>query len=154
MGFIKLTYNIQNPKVSVDSFIQEIEYGSTFALYKNREDIIVHKGKDFKWIDYSIQKDNIEISVQDSFFHTDFFFEKFMTIFVYNLLDFGYIYLWEIDISNSSFKSQICTNKIFTKCGKKYFKGTIFKPYYHLSNEQKVGQSRNVYFSWYKYIKE
>ncbi|MDR2407140.1 MAG: ribulose 1,5-bisphosphate carboxylase [Bacteroidales bacterium] len=146
MGFIKLTYNISNPIVSLDSIIQEIEYGSTFALYQDKEDIIVHQGKSFQWIDYFVQDDEIKIIIQDDFFHPYFFFEKFMTVFVYNLLDFGRIYLKEIDISSSVFRNQIQKNNPLDKYGQEYLKGTIFKPYYHLSNNQKIEQAK-IYIS-------
>jgi hypothetical protein len=141
MGFIKLTYNVRNSIVQINSLIHEIEYGNTFALYRDREEIVVHRGKNFKWVDYSVCDNELTIKVDDTFFHLDFFFEKFLSVFVYNLLDFGNVYLKEFDISNSYYAKLITTNTPIDNYGQGYFRGTIFKPYYHLSNNQKIKQT-------------
>jgi hypothetical protein len=145
MGFIKLTYLIINPIISIESIVHEIEYGSTFALYHDREEV-VHQDGNLKWVTFSISNNKVVIIVNDTFFHMDFFFEKFMAIFIYNLLDFGNIYLDKIDISKSSFQNLVKSNGLIDKYGQKYYKGTIFKPYYHLSNVQKIKQA-NMFIS-------
>lgn len=141
MGYIKLTYHINSIKVSVDTIIQEIEYGSTFALYQNKEEIITYHSE-LKWINWEQDGKKLYIHVDDSFFEMDCFFEKFMTIFLYNFIDFGALYLEEIDITNSVFSKHIpWRNQTIEPDGNKFLNGTIYKPYYHLSIEDKLKQT-------------
>lgn len=141
MGYIKLTYHIKSTRVPVETIIQEIEYGSTFALYHDKEEIISYKSN-LKWINWEQDGKKLFIHVDDSFFELDCFFEKFMTIFLYNFMDFGTLYLEEIDISNSSFSQRIpLRNQTIGLDGNKFLNGTIYKPYYHLSIEDKLKQT-------------
>ena len=141
MGYINLIYEIKNQKISKESIIQEIEYGSTFALYNKKEDIISLKSKSLKWIEWNQNNEETEVKVEDSFFDIDYFFEKFLTVFVFNLLDFGDVKLKYLDITNSIFKKYIVSNGHLSKLNQNYFKGSIFKPYYHLSIEERFRQA-------------
>ncbi|MCD4759255.1 ribulose 1,5-bisphosphate carboxylase [archaeon] len=141
MGYIKLKYTIKNQILPIDKIIQEIEYGSTFALYNNKEDIISYGENSLKWIEWSQNRDETTVEVDDSFFNIEFFFEKFLAVFIYNLLDFGSVKLNKIDISNSIFRKYINPVTKLSKLRQNYFNGSIFKPYYHLAIEERLKQA-------------
>lgn len=141
MGYIKLEYTIENQILSIEKIIQEIEYGSTFALYNNKEEVIPNGENSLKWVKWSQVGDKTIIEVDDSFFDIEFFFEKFITVFIYNLLDFGNVKLNRIDVSNSVFKTHIKPTQTPSKLGQNFFNGSIFKPYYHLPIEERLKQA-------------
>ena len=142
MGYIKLHYTIKNTKLPLEKIIQEIEYGSTFALYNHKEDIITNELLPLKWVTWVKEGDETILIIEDSFFEIDFFFEKFLSIFVYNLFDFGDIKLNKIDIHKSKLLKYIKPVNSLSKFGKGYFTGSIYKPYYHLPLEERIEQAK------------
>lgn len=138
MGYIKLEYSC-SINTDVKAVLNEIEYGNTFIINYEGERTISLFGKEFSWIKSDTLADNrFDLYVDDTFFEEGTFFEKLMTSFIYNLQDFGEVRLDQIDSSNSilEFSSPIID-------AKKIFKtfpvcGTIFKPYYHSSLNEKL----------------
>lgn len=124
------------------SLMEEVEYGSTFALYNTYEEIIPCASDELRWVEWEAHDGILSIHIDDSFWREEFFFEKFLTIFVYNFLDFGHLKLEHIDILQSTLKDGI------QSCGPlkiprgKYLLGSIFKPYYHLPLEEKEKQAQ------------
>lgn len=142
MGFIKINYTIKDELLPLEKIIQEIEYGSTFALYNHKEEIIPNKSVSLNWVTWSHEGNEIIIVVDDSFFEIEYFFEKFISVFVYNLLDFGNIRLNKIDIHNSILRNYISPVAELSKYENEYFTGSIFKPYYHLSLKERLEQAK------------
>lgn len=143
MGFVILKYKLDRLKVSPATLVNEIEYGSTFALYPDREEIIPNTTGYLKWLSWEEKNKNLIIRVDDSFLEIDSIFEKLLIVFFYNLLDFGDIQLLSIDFSGSSYLThtgiyQQPTPQIWQLCSKHLMLGTILKPYYHLSLSAKI----------------
>ena len=140
--------------LNINHVINEIEFGNTFALYKNREEIISVNGGTNKWVSLlNLTNNSFIIKIKKDFFSKDNFFELLMTSFVYNLNDFGNIKLDDIDIS------EFLNYNIISKEKANVFShfpiiGTIFKPYYHLSLNQKIKFTRNFLNCGGKLIKE
>lgn len=139
MGQIKLEYRVEKITVPIQTIIGEFEYGSTFALYPSHESVMPSGMGELKWIQYHYSGSLLEVWIDDSFWEMDFFFEKFMTLCLHNLSDFGNICLDKIDISSSKLKDilfhgekSIITTPLI---------GTIFKPYYHQTVEEKISQA-------------
>ena len=99
MGKLRLKYIIKKSSVPVQTIVNEFEYGSTFSLYPDRKEVLPSGVPgNLKWVQYNYYdpSSELEVWIDDSFWCLDFFFEKFMTLCLYNLLDFGDIYLSEI----------------------------------------------------------
>lgn len=144
MGTTTITYTYNKDlRIPIKTLIEEIEYGCTFALYHNHETIIPCSGHKLKWIQWEINESQLFIIVDDNFWHEEFFFEKFLTIFVYNFLDFGKITLQHIDLSQSILKYYIQLTEPLTIPQGRYLTGTIFKPYYHLPLDKKIKQAQS-----------
>lgn len=127
----------------IHTIVNEFEYGNTFSLVSDHKDVLPSGKGDLKWVqyDYNVSSSILEVWVDDNFWSMDYFFEKFMTLFFYNLLDFGDIYLSEIDLSMSELSSGcISMNKIGGICFPLI--GTMFKPYYHQTTEEKINTAR------------
>jgi len=143
MGNIVLSYEYRG-EINFDQILDEIEYGSTFALYTDREDVIPIRGKERLWVELSHSTDDtFIIEIQDEFFEKEYFWEKLQTVFLYNFLDFAEIRIKDIDVSNSEIFHLDSDSFI----EKEFFldwpvPGTIFKPYYHLSLLQKIEISK------------
>ena len=140
MGQIKLEYKIEEIITPIETIISEFEYGSTFALYPSYEKIMPTGTGELKWIEYRHSENLLEVWFDDSFWEMEFFFEKFMTLCLYNLSDFGTICLNKIDISSSRLQDIISLRdgSIITTP----LVGTIFKPYYHQTVKEKILQAK------------
>ena len=138
MNDIIITYEVQED-IEIDLLVNEIEYGTTFSI-TNHETIIPIRNRGNKWISYEYCKNQLKIILKTDFFDNSFFFEKFLTAFLYNIIEFSQIYLKEIDFGNTVFHNLdvICKDNTFH-----FFPvlGTIFKPYYH----QRLGEK--IYFA-------
>lgn len=142
MGTIRLKYELCE-SIQYTILANEIEYGTAFALYHDREETIPLWGNELRWISLKKMDNFLVIDVDDDFLGKDYIFEKLLVAFLYNLLDFGELRLISIDISNSSYFRQIKSQQIapiyFQKTSqKKPLLGTIFKPYYHYSLRDKI----------------
>lgn len=140
--------------LNIHHVINEIEFGNTFALYKNREEIISVKGGKNRWVSLlDFTYNSFIIQIKKEFFTKDNFFELIMTSFVYNLIDFGNIKLDDIDISEFINYNIISKEKTNVFPHFPIF-GTIFKPYYHLSLNKKMEFTRNFFNCGGNLIKE
>lgn len=142
MGRLGLKYIVGKTSASIQTIVNEFEYGSTFSLSPTQKDILPSGVGDLKWVRYNYNSSSsvLELWIDDSFWSMDFFFEKFMTLCFYNLMDFGDIFLSEVDLSDSNLRNYISREKIALRGFP--LKGTIFKPYYHQTTEEKVAQAR------------
>ena len=143
MGSVVIRYRLGKLKVLPSTLVNEIEYGSTFALYPGQEDIIPIFTGNLKWLSWEEKDRNLTIRVDDNFLEIDSLFEKITTAFLYNLLDFGEVQLLSIDLSDSSyFKLETIrkreTSQVLQLFNSDLMLGTIFKPYYHLSLHEKI----------------
>lgn len=143
MGYITVEYKINDTvKTPIETILGEFEYGSTFALYKDYEVAIPGINSPLDYIKYAvIDESTIIVDISDSYWSIDFFFEKFMSICFYNMLDFGDIYINRIDLSNSEFNKYASRSRnsyLATTGRKTALCGTMFKPYYHSSLLQKI----------------
>lgn len=136
MGKIKLEYIVKRKRAPINVIVSEFEYGSTFALYNNREEMLPSGLGTMKWVEYDYLDGCLSIWIDDSFWIEDFFFEKFFSICLYNLSDFGHIYLNKIELSQSNFNTLISRerNNIIAN---RLLIGTILKPYYHQTLKEK-----------------
>ena len=140
MGYIKLEYTC-SPCVNKNHILNELEYGNTFIVNQNGEKLISIPGEVFEWVSIDIINDsNFYLIVKDDFFEIEYFFEKILTTFVYNFLDFGVICLEDIDINNSELN---LLNDNIKDIKTMPFNnlpvlGTIFKPYYHFNYIDKL----------------
>lgn len=141
MGFIELNYTYSDLRLSVKSLIEEIEYGSTFALYPDREDVVPNRSDYLRWVEWDESGEKLSIRVDDSFWEEGFFFEKFLTVFVLNFIDFGHLRLQRINLQYSTLKHSIQAHSPLKIPHGKYLTGSIFKPYYHLSLKEKMKQA-------------
>ena len=136
MGKISFTYQLNHQNIEAKNIIGEIEFGTTFSLYNNREVAIYPKYDSIHWINKCIVSDNILlIEVEDSFFTEDIVFDKILTTFLFNLLDFGKLKLVSVDFSKS-FLANNFPNP-FPKIKNTPALGTILKPYYQSLNDKK-----------------
>ncbi len=155
MGYIILKYKDFN--VNNFSLIkEEIEYGHSFTINKHGEDIHSSFNNTNSWTTFSHTKDNeLLIEINDDFLVESNIFEKIIVSFLYNLLDFGPIYLDSIDFSNSNFHTILSCKEPVSLPFKKYpIIGTIFKPYYHLSLNKKVILANSLIDAGIDLIKE
>jgi len=156
MGEIRFKYSIDQMNVTIDQLIYELEYGNTFILGKNYEKMITLKLGELAWVDYDYHKNNLEIIVDDNFFSEDDIFEKIITSFLFNLMDFGDFHLDDLDFSESIWESMfidhppllqpINTNFVFG--------GTIIKPYYHTSLDEKIDFIMKLAALGFSFVKE
>ncbi len=142
MGRLGVKYRIRKASVPIQTIVNEFEYGSTFSLYPDFKAVLPSGKGDLTWVkyDYDDSSSMLEVWFDDSFWIMDYFFEKFMTLCFYNLLDFGDIYLSEINLSESDLKDNISQNKRVIS-GFPLI-GTMFKPYYHQTTEDKIAEAR------------
>lgn len=142
MGRLRLDYIIRKTAVPIQTIVNELEYGSTFSLYPNHKDIVPSGTGVLKWVqyDYDASSSVLKVWIDDSFWSMDYFFEKFMTLCLYNLLDFGDVYLSEIDLSESNLID--CISKDKRDFSGFPLIGTMFKPYYHQTTEEKISTAR------------
>lgn len=139
---ITLKYELDNISVSLDVLINEIEYGTTFALYGCREETIPLAFGQPLWLRVFAEDKIVSIEIEDSFLEIECFFEKLIVAFLYNLLDFGNLRLISIQLSQSII-STLCRHQHLIP---KYHHvhrndlllGTILKPYYHLTLTEKL----------------
>ena len=144
MGIITLKYNVNRITVPIDMLVNELEYGSTFALYRDREDIIFLQGNRMQWVRWKMEGKSLTVEVDENFLENDYIFEKLLVAFLYNLLDFGELSLVAIDLAKSSYLQhnnacQKALPKYFRRPAKRSILGTILKPYYHLPLKEKIG---------------
>ena len=157
MGHIKFHYSIQNLITPIENIVNELEYGNTFALYLQKEIIIPLKLGNFNWISWENTETSFTLTVNDTFFDKAYFFEKILTSFIYNLQDFGKIKLEKIDLNKSIFQSELLSP--FSKNNLSIFNksdlilGTIIKPYYHLSLDDKINMAKQFSKYGFKTIK-
>lgn len=143
MGYISLKYSYDKDiRISLKSLMEEVEYGSTFAMYNTYEEIIPCASDELKWVEWNAHDGILSVHIDDGFWREDFFFEKFLTIFVYNFLDFGHLKLEHIDIQQSELKNGIQSSVPLKIPQGKYLLGSIFKPYYHLPLKEKEKQAQ------------
>ena len=135
MSEISLTYEISNEQL-VSKIVNEIEYGTTFLIDEYEQTIPVPNMGN-KWVSYEYKNKLLNLFIQTEFLGTDFFFDKIITAFFYNIIEFGAVYLKKINFSNIFFNMEKSfTNKdVFTSYP---VLGTVFKPYYHQSLNQKI----------------
>lgn len=143
MGYITIEYKKSDTVTTpIETIIGEFEYGSTFALFKDHEIVIPGRNSPLDYIEYSVIDDStLMVNISDSYWSMEYFFEKFMSICFYNMLDFGDLYIHRIDLSHSDFNKFASRSEkgSFTTTGRKTaLCGTIFKPYYHFSLPQKI----------------
>jgi len=137
MGKISFTYDLNRLSISCRELVNEIEYGTTFALSAEGEKIIPLRSGELQWITWHENENKLVVSVDDSFFHQDDVFEKVMAAFVYNLLDFGDLRLVSIMVSEES-RARLFSITDSYRQSNTLKLGTILKPYYHLSLLEKV----------------
>ena len=159
MGTVILRYSFNKLIIPFDTLANEIEYGTTFALYRDREDIIPLRGDGLQWISWRVEDKNFIIEVDDVFLEEGYIFEKILVTFLYNLLDFGMLQLISIDLSKSSYSSNINAHqkvipKYFRRLAKNSILGTILKPYYHLSLKQKIKMAERFTYMGIELLKE
>lgn len=143
MGYIALNYSYDKGiRISLKSLIEEVEYGSTFAMYNTYEEIIPCASDDLRWVEWNAHDGILSVHIDDDFWREEFFFEKFLTIFVFNFLDFGHLKLEHIDIQRSELKNGIQSSVPLKMPRGKYLLGSIFKPYYHLPLKEKEKQAQ------------
>jgi len=147
MGVITLKYNLDRLIVPIGTLMNEIEYGTTFALYRDREDTIPLQGSGLRWTSWKTEGKSLIIEVNDDFLENDYIFEKLLVVFLYNLLDFGELRLISIDLSKSCYLQRANAHqqkvpKCFRLLRKDSMLGTILKPYYHLSLAQKIEMAK------------
>ncbi len=140
MGSIELKYEIRRLDVSPDELVNEIEYGTTFALENGQETVIPLRGGSLSWLKWDCDKHWLVVDVDSSFLSHETFFEKFMAAFIYNLTDFGDLILTSIGVRGDS---PVCCRPGAVSSdafATDLVLGTILKPYYHLSLEDKLEQ--------------
>lgn len=142
MGRLGVKYVIRESSVPIETIVNEFEYGSTFSLYPDHKDVRPSGKGNMTWVQYgyNASSSRLEVWFEDSFWTMDYFFEKFMTLCLYNLLDFGDIYLSEIDLSESDLRA--CISKKKRELSGFPLIGTMFKPYYHQTTEDKIAEAR------------
>lgn len=136
MGIVKLTYQIKSITVPVPMLINDIERGITFILDYDGERTVFPPQAHLSWIkNWSYDSSILSIAVDDDFLPTDSVFEKLFTTFVFNLMDFGEIFLQKIDFSESNLLSYApsSSRELFNS---RPVLGTIFKPYYQPLKEK------------------
>ncbi len=140
MAHIKLDYTCSS-NTDLQAVVREIEYGNTFVIDGQKEKLVPIPGEKQEWVKVNSKSENhFSLSVNDAFFELDCFFEKVVTAFIFNFLDFGDIRLEAIDIKQSElqFNQQAknsSNNEIFAEFPAL---GTIFKPYYHFALKEKL----------------
>ena len=153
MGYITLEYSCSDI-TNLNTIIKELEYGNTFAIYKDREVVIGLPGEKYNWVTIqSKNKNSFSLSVVDEFFEEESFFEKILTAFVFNLIDFGHIRFENIKIDQSSLKfREVVLDNNLSKTIPTL--GTIFKPYYHFPIEEKMQFASKIVSVGMNIIKE
>ena len=156
MGVIRFIYTISHLNVAVEQLIYELEYGNTFVVSENSEKMITLKLGDLTWVDWRQDQDKLEIIVKDQFFSESDIFEKILTSFIYNLVDFGQIRLEEIDISQSIWKKLINQQHRSHQPQKReqMHLGTVIKPYYHTSLDERIAFINKVASHNITFVKE
>ena len=155
MGNIQLKYTC-SPNTDIQSLVHEVEYGNTFVIDKRGERIIPLPGGKQKWIKIDSESpSSFSLLVRDEFFDTDCFFEKIISAFVFNFLDFGDIRLEDINIAQSELRFDQARNNLPENFFSKYpVMGTILKPYYHLEIDEKLKMSSRFLSYGINLIKE
>jgi ribulose 1,5-bisphosphate carboxylase large subunit-like protein len=149
VGIIELRYELDKLVVPLCTLMNEVEYGTTFALYRDREDTIPLRGDGLKWINWKAEDERLIVEVDDDFLENDYIFEKLLVAFLYNLLDFGEFRLVSIDLSKSSYLQRANVRqqgvpKRSRLSRKDLMLGTILKPYYHLSLAEKIAMAKRL----------
>lgn len=147
MGIVKLTYQIKSITVPISMLINDIERGITFVLDYEGERVVFPSRAKPIWIKkWSYDSRILSLVIDDDFLPIDSVFEKLFATFIFNLMDFGEIYLQEIDFSESILLSQTpkSSRELFNS---RPVLGTIFKPYYQ-SLEEKINMGK----SWQRQI--
>jgi hypothetical protein len=156
-GYIKFRYKLNNLLIDPDQLAYELEYGNTFALYHEKEEIITLRLGDLSWIDWQSENSYLDLYVKDVYFSVENYFQKIFTGFLYNLQDFGDIYLIDIDHSGSSinyFSNLKNDEYSFQENKSNTFLGTVLKPYYHLTLKEKIDLILRFADFGFSYIKE
>jgi hypothetical protein len=157
VGVIRFKYDIHHLNVAVEQLVYELEYGNTFVLGENTEKVTTLKFGDLTWVDWQQDQNKLEIFVKDQFFSETDIFEKILTSFIYNLVDFGQIRLEKIDISQSIWKKLIELQNKSPQAQKHdeltHF-GTVIKPYYHTSLDERIALINKVASHNITFVKE
>lgn len=140
---IVLKYRLADLSVLPSTLVNEIEYGTTFALYHDREECIPLPSQGPQWFKWEMDGQLLVMRVEDEFLEVGCFFEKVLTSFLYNLLDFGCLELVSIDVSGCSNLHQFRTVyrkplRLTQPFREGVLLGTVLKPYYHLTLAEKV----------------
>lgn len=153
MGYTRLIYKVKEKDLNIETLINEIEYGNTFNLSLNCEKIITAGNGKNRWIKWGFNNNILELRVDDEFLQYSFF-EKIFTTFIFNLLDFGDIYLSSLDFSKSFVVDRDSRRNNIKNFYSNVALGTIIKPYFHLSMSEKRMYCENFLNKGLVFIKE
>jgi Ribulose bisphosphate carboxylase large chain, catalytic domain len=135
-GSMTLTYSCETP-INLTVVEQEFESGACFALYRDHEDIVYGAPVSPTNVRVHPCDGGFTITVADTFLPRPLRFTRLTTSFLANLLDFGPIRLMHIDIGQSqsvrppheASNTGLLPTAAF---------GTIVKPYFRLSHDERV----------------
>jgi Ribulose bisphosphate carboxylase large chain, catalytic domain len=136
-GSVTLTYSCEK-QVDLTIIEQEFESGACFALYRDHEDLVCGAPVSPANVRVHPCEGGFTVSVADAFLPRSLRFTRLTTSFLANLLDFGPIRLMNINIdqSQSVRPPDGATNAASLPTAAF---GTIVKPYFRLSNDERVG---------------
>lgn len=146
MGYICFEYQIKSESVNVLNILNEIENGVVFSQFYDKEIATPVKGRAFT--DYSCG-DNSELIVRipDDFFSEETLLTKIWNSFVLNICEYSDVKLEKIDINHSdwSVPKLIKKNKFLPNADHQLLLGTIIKPYYGMTLNQKISWIEKFY---------
>ena len=135
-GSITLTYSCEEP-VDLTVIEQEFESGACFALYRDHEDLVCGAPVSPTNVRVHPCEGGFTVTVADAFLPRSVRFTRLTTSFLANLLDFGPIRLMNISIDRSqSMRPPDGANNTASVPTAAF--GTIVKPYFRLSNDERV----------------
>lgn len=150
MGSITFTYKI-NPKTTpISNIISEIESGTVFAHYYDREVSIPLASSLPTDFSYNFSLNNrLILRINDSFYESDTLLDKLFTSFFMNICEYKDVVLEDIGLEDSNWRhhnSKTPVLKDFFSCfDDRPILGTIIKPYYTMNLKEKIKWIENFH---------